>query len=64
MNDRKNRSIINTVMNLIYDIQHVFHKNHVLIVVLLNIEKVFDHVLKTQLLNVIKQFKLSHQLIQ
>ena len=61
---RKNQSIVDIIMNLIHDIQHAFHKNHGLIVVLLNIKRAFDHVSKTQLLNMIKQLKLLHQLIQ
>ena len=63
MNDRKNRSAIDTIMNLTHDIQHAFHKNHVLTAVLLNVKGAFDHVSKIQLLNVMKQLKLSHQLI-
>ena len=64
INDRKNRSATDTVMLLTHDIQKVFEKKKILSCVLLDIEEAFDHVLKTQLLNVIRQLKLFNQIIQ
>ena len=64
MNDRKNRSAIDIVMLLTHDIQKVFEKKEILSWVLLDVKEAFDHVLKTQLLNVMRQLKLSSQIIR
>ena len=56
MGGRKNRSAVDTVMNLIHDIQHAFHKNHVSTAVLLDVKEAFDHVSKTQLFFLLYHF--------
>jgi hypothetical protein len=47
--DRKQRSAINTVLNLIHDVQMTKNYENMLICLLLNIKKAFDHVALKQL---------------
>ena len=46
MSDKKFKSVVNTIMNLIYNIQHVFNKKKITLYLLLNVKGAFNHILK------------------
>lgn len=64
IDDRKNRSAIDAVMQLTHDIKIAFNQKKVLTCILLNIKEAFDHVSKNQLLKMMKECNLSSQIIR
>ncbi len=63
MKDRKQRSAINVVLNLVHDAQMTKSRENTLIYLLLNIKEVFDHVALKQLVKILIKLKISVNLI-
>ncbi len=63
MKDRKQRSAINAVLNLVHDVQMTKSRENTLIYLLLNIKEVFDHVALKQLIKILIKLKISINLI-
>ncbi len=63
MRDRKQRSAINAVLNLVHDVQMMKSQDNTLICLLLNIKEVFDHVALKQLIKILIKLKISVNLI-
>ncbi len=64
MKDRKQRSTINVVLNLVHDVQIIKSWENTLIYLLLNIKEVFDHVVLKQLIKILIKLKISVNLIK
>ena len=60
---QKNKSAIDVVMYLTYDIQNTFIQNKMVTAVFLNIKNGFDYIFKNQLIKIIKKMKLLKQTI-
>ncbi len=56
MKDRKQRSAINAVLNLVHDVQMMKSQENMLICLLLNVKEVFDHVALKQLIKILIKF--------
>ncbi len=63
MKDRKQRSAINAVLNLVHDAQMTKSRENTLIYLLLNVKEVFDHVVLKQLIKILIKLKISVNLI-
>ena len=63
MRDRKQRSTINVVLNLVYDAQMMKSRENTLICLLLDVKEVFDHVTLKQLIKILIKLKISVNLI-
>ena len=63
MKDRKQRSVIDAVLNLVHDAQMTKNWKNTLICLLLNVKKVFDHVVLKQLIKILIKLKISVNLI-
>ncbi len=61
--DRKQRSVINAVLNLIHDAQMTKSRENTLFCLLLNVKEVFDHVALKQLIKILIKLKISINLI-
>ncbi len=61
--DRKQRSAINAVLNLVHDAQMMKSRENMLICLLLNVKEVFDHVALKQLIKILIKLKISVNLI-
>jgi len=63
MKDRKQRSVINTVLNLIHDVQIMKNHENTLIYLLLNVKEAFDHDALKQLVKILIKLKIFINLI-
>ncbi len=63
MSERKELSVIDAVMNLTHDIELLLKKKKNTTCVFLDIKNAYDYVLVRQLLNVMKKFHLSSQIL-
>ncbi len=63
MKDRKQRSAINAVLNLVHDVQMMKSWENTLICLLLNVKDIFDHVALKQLIKILIKLKISVNLI-
>jgi len=63
MKDRKQRSAINAVLNLIHDVQIMENLENTLICLLLNIKEAFNHVALKQLVKILIKLKIFINLI-
>ncbi len=63
MRDKKQRSVINAVLNLVHDAQMTKSRENTLIYLLLNVKEVFDHVALKQLIKILIKLKISINLI-
>ncbi len=63
MRDRKQRSAINAVLNLVHDVQMTKSWENTLICLLLDVKEVFDHVALKQLIKILIKLKISVNLI-
>ena len=63
MKDRKQRSVINAVLNLVHDVQMIKSRENMLICLLLDVKEVFDHVALKQLIKILIRLKISVNLI-
>ncbi len=60
---RKQRSVINAVLNLVHDAQMAKSRENTLICLLLDVKEVFDHVALKQLVKILIRLKISVNLI-
>jgi len=63
MRDRKQRSAINAVLNLVHDAQMTKSRENTLTYLLLNVKDVFDYVTLKQLIKILIQQKILINLI-
>ncbi len=63
MRDRKQRSAIDAVLNLVHDVQMAKSWENTLICLLLDVKEVFDHVALKQLIKILIKLKISVNLI-
>jgi len=63
MKDRKQRSAINAVLNLIHDVQMMKNHENTLICLLLNIKEALNHVVLKQLVKILIKLKIFINLI-
>ncbi len=63
MRDRKQRSAINAVLNLVHDVQMMKSWENILICLLLDVKEVFDHVALRQLVKILIKLKILINLI-
>ncbi len=63
MKDRKQRSTINAVLNLVHNAQMTKSRENTLICLLLDVKEVFDHVALKQLIKILIRLKISVNLI-
>ncbi len=63
MRDRKQRSVINAVLNLVHDAQMAKSRENTLTCLLLNVKDVFDHVTLKQLIKILIKQKILINLI-
>ncbi len=63
MKDRKQRSVINAILNLVHDVQMMKSWENMLICLLLDVKEVFDHVALKQLIKILIKLKISVNLI-
>ncbi len=63
MRDRKQRSAINAVLNLVHDAQMTKSRENTLTCLLLNVKDVFDYVTLKQLIKILIQQKILINLI-
>ncbi len=63
MKDRKQRSAINAILNLVHDVQMMKSRENTLICLLLDVKEVFDHVMLKQLIKILIRLKISVNLI-
>ncbi len=61
--DRKQRSVIDAVLNLVHNAQMTKSWENTLICLLLNVKEVFDHVALKQLIKILIKLKISNNLI-
>ncbi len=64
MRDRKQRSAINAVLNLVHDVQMTKSRENTLICLLLDVKEAFDHVALKQLIKILIKLKISINLIK
>ncbi len=63
MRDRKQRSAINAVLNLVHDAQMTKSRENTLICLLLDVKEAFDHVALKQLIKILIKLKILINLI-
>ncbi len=63
MKDRKQRSAIKTVLNLVHNVQMAKSRENTLICLLLDVKEAFDHVTLKQLIKILIKLKISINLI-
>ncbi len=63
MRDRKQRSVIDAVLNLVHDAQMTKSRENTLICLLLDVKEVFDHVALKQLVKILIKLKILINLI-
>ncbi len=63
MKDRKQRSAIDAVLNLVHDVQITKSQENTLICLLLDVKEIFDHVALKQLIKILIRLKISVNLI-
>ncbi len=63
MKDRKQRSVIDAVLNLVHDAQMTKSRENTLICLLLDVKEVFDHVALKQLIKILIKLKILINLI-
>ena len=63
MKDRKQRSVINAVLNLVHDAQMAKSRENTLTYLLLDVKDVFDHVTLKQLIKILIKQKILINLI-
>ncbi len=63
MKDRKQKSAINAVLNLVHDAQMMKSRENMLICLLLDVKEAFDHVALKQLIKVLIKLKILINLI-
>ncbi len=63
MRDRKQRSVIDAVLNLVHDAQMMKSQENTLICLLLDVKEVFDHVTLKQLIKILIKLKILINLI-
>ncbi len=63
MRGRKQRSVIDVVLNLVHDVQMMKSRENTLICLLLDVKEVFDHVALKQLIKILIKLKISVNLI-
>ena len=63
MKDRKQRSAINAVLNLVHDAQMTKSRENTLIYLLLDVKEAFDHVTLKQLVKILIELKILINLI-
>ncbi len=63
MRDKKQRSAINAVLNLVHDAQMMKSQENTLICLLLDVKEVFDHVALKHLIKILIKLKISVNLI-
>ncbi len=63
MKDRKQRSAIKTVLNLVHSVQMAKSRENTLICLLLDVKEAFDHVTLKQLIKILIKLKISINLI-
>jgi len=64
MKDRKQRSAIDAVLNLVHDVQMTKSRENTLICLLLDVKEAFDHVALKQLIKILIKLKISINLIK
>ncbi len=64
MRNRKQRSAINAVLNLVHDVQMTKSRENTLICLLLDVKEAFDHVALKQLIKILIKLKISINLIK
>ena len=64
MNDRKQRFTVNAALCLTHDIQLANHNKKILLALLLNVKRAFDHVFLNQLLKIMQNLHLLYILIK
>ena len=64
MRDRKQRSVINAVLNLVHDVQMTKSRENTLICLLLDVKEAFDHVALKQLIKILIKLKILINLIK
>ena len=60
--DRRQKSVINTVLSLVHDIQLAKHKKRVTSVLFINIKRAFNHISANQILKICQKLQLSKSL--
>jgi len=63
MKDRKQRSAIKTVLNLVHNVQMAKSRENTLICLLLDVKEAFDHVALKQLIKILIKLKILINLI-
>jgi len=63
MKDRKQRSAIKTVLNLVHNVQMAKSRENTLICLLLDVKEAFDHVTLKQLIKILIKLKILINLI-
>jgi len=63
MRDRKQRLVIDAVLNLVHNVQMAKSRENTLICLLLDVKEVFDHVALKQLIKILIRLKISVNLI-
>ncbi len=63
MKDRKQRSAIDAVLNLVHNVQMAKSRENTLICLLLDVKEAFDHVTLKQLIKILIKLKISINLI-
>ncbi len=63
MRDRKQRLVIDAVLNLVHNVQMTKSRENTLICLLLDVKEVFDHVALKQLIKILIRLKISVNLI-
>jgi len=64
MRDRKQRSVIDAVLNLVHDVQMTKSRENTLICLLLDVKEAFDHVALKQLIKILIKLKILINLIK
>jgi len=64
MRDRKQRSVIDAVLNLVHDVQMTKSRENALICLLLDVKEAFDHVALKQLIKILIKLKILINLIK
>jgi len=64
MRDRKQRSVIDVVLNLVHDVQMTKSRENTLICLLLDVKEAFDHVALKQLIKILIKLKILINLIK
>jgi len=64
MRDRKQRSVIDVVLNLVHDVQMTKSRENTLICLLLDVKEAFNHVALKQLIKILIKLKILINLIK